>query len=214
MGNYFLEFLHMDNTLFTNRVQNLGRHFPQPPLNLERDPIRVAVTGAAGQIGSFLCHFIAQGRMFGPYQKVILHLVELPQAEGPLKGLCMELMDGAYSCVHSLVPSTDPMVGFKDIDAAILVGARPRGPGMERKDLLTANAAIFQAQGAALDKVAKKSVKVLVVGNPANTNALIASHYAPSIPKANFTALTRLDLNRADSQIADKTGAAVADINN
>lgn len=126
----------------------------------------------------------------------------------------MELMDGAYPLVHQIIPSTDPMVGFKDCDAAILVGARPRGPGMERKDLLSANAKIFQAQGAALDKVAKKSVKVLVVGNPANTNALIASHYAPSIPKANFNALTRLDQSRAISQIAERTGAAVEDINN
>ena len=126
----------MEKSILVSRVQALGRHFPTPPLNLESAPIRVAVTGAAGQIGSFLCHFIAQGRMFGPYQKVILHLVELPQAEGPLKGLQMELMDGAYRCIADIVPSTDPMVGFKDIDAAILVGARPRGPGMERADLL------------------------------------------------------------------------------
>jgi len=135
----------MDSTTFTNRVAALGRHFPTPPKNLERDPIRVAVTGAAGQIGTFLCHFIAQGRMFGPYQKVILHLVELPAAEGPLKGLAMELQDGAYRNVHSIVPTTDPMAGFKDIDVALLVGARPRGPGMERADLLKANAKIFQA---------------------------------------------------------------------
>ena len=140
------------------------------------------MTGAAGQICTFLCHFIAQGRMFGPYQKVIMQLVELPQAEGPLKGLCMELQDGAYTCIHSIIPSTDPMEGFKDADVVVLVGARPRGPGMERADLLQANAKIFKAQGAALDKVAKKTVKVCVVGNPANTNALIASTYAPSIP--------------------------------
>ena len=183
----------MDKSIFVSRVQALGRHFPQPPVNLESAPIRVAVTGAAGQIGSFLCHFIAQGRMFGPYQKVILHLIELPNAEGPLKGLAMELQDGAYSCLHSLVPATNPLDGFKDCDAAILVGARPRGPGMERKDLLQANAAIFKNQGEALDKVAKKTIKVCVVGNPCNTNALIASHYAPSIPKKNFTGMTRLD---------------------
>jgi len=133
----------MDKTILVSRIQALGRHFPVAPINLESAPIRVAVTGAAGQIGSFLCHFICQGRMFGPYQKVILHLVELPQAEGPLKGLEMELRDGAYRCVHDIVASTDPMVGFKDIDAAILVGARPRGPGMERADLLQANAKIF-----------------------------------------------------------------------
>ena len=177
----------------------LGRHFPRAPINLEQAPIRVAVTGAAGQIGTFLCHFIGQGRMFGPYQKVILHLVELPVAEGPLKGLAMELMDSAYTCLHSIVPSTDPMTGFKDIDVAILVGAKPRGPGMERADLLQANSKIFKAQGEALDKVAKKSVKVCVVGNPANTNALICAKYAPSIPKRNFTAMTRLDQTRAMS---------------
>ena len=204
----------MDKTILVSRVQALGRHFPTAPINLEDTPIRVAVTGAAGQIGTFLCHFIAQGRMFGPYQKVLLHLVELPAAEGPLKGLCMELQDGAYRCVESIVPSTDPMHGFKDIDVALLVGARPRGPGMERADLLQANAKIFQSQGAALDKVAKKTVKVCVVGNPANTNALIASKYAPSIPKKNFTAMTRLDQTRALSQISAKTGAKIENIEN
>ena len=137
--------------------------------------------------------------MFGPYQKVILHLVELPQAEGAMKGLAMELMDGAYSCLKEIVATTDQAQGFKDIDVAVLVGARPRGPGMERADLLQANAKIFQAQGAMLDKHAKKSVKVCVVGNPANTNALICSKYAPSIPKKNFTAMTRLDQLRAIS---------------
>jgi malate/lactate dehydrogenase len=135
----------MDSTTFVNRIQGLGRHFPQPPKNLEKEPIRVSVTGAAGQIGTFLCNFIAQGRMFGPYQKVILQLIELPNAEGPLKGLCMELMDGAYPLVHQIIPTTDAMVGFKDADVALLVGARPRGPGMERSDLLSANAKIFQA---------------------------------------------------------------------
>ena len=114
-----------------------------PPINLENAPIRVAVTGAAGQIGSFLCHFVAQGRMFGPYQRVILHLVELPAAEGALKGLEMELMDGAYNLLAGTVAATDAMVGFKDIDVAVLVGAKPRGPGMERADLLQANAKIF-----------------------------------------------------------------------
>lgn len=150
--------------------------------------------------------------MFGPYQKVILQLVELPVAENVLKGLVMELADGAYSCVADVIPSTDPMVGFKDVDVAVLVGSRPRGPGMERADLLQANAKIFQAQGAALDQVAKKTVKVCVVGNPANTNALIASTYAPSLPKKNFTAMTRLDQMRATAQIANKTGAGVQDI--
>ena len=131
------------------RLQSIGRHFPDA--TKENAPVRVAVTGAAGAIGSFLCNFIAQGRMFGPYQKVILQLIELPAAEKVLKGLVMELNDGAYNLVHSIVATTDPLVGFKDIDVAVLVGARPRGPGMERKDLLTANAAIFKAQGEALN---------------------------------------------------------------
>jgi len=204
----------MDSTLIVGRLQQLGRHFPVTPINLEQTPIRVAVTGPAGAIGSFLCNFIAQGRMFGPYQKVILQLVELPAAEKLLKGLVMELNDGAYPLVHEIIPCTDAMAGFKDIDVAVLVGARPRGPGMERGDLLTANAKIFQAQGEALDKVAKKSVKVVVVGNPANTNALIASHFAPSIPKVNFTALTRLDQSRAESIMAEKLKCNVDDINN
>jgi malate dehydrogenase len=160
---------------------------------LEQPPVRVAVTGAAGQIGAFLVNFIAQGRMFGPYQKVILQLIELPVAEKVLQGLVMELKDGAYNLVHEIIGTTDSDVGFKDADVCVLVGAKPRGPGMERSDLLSANAKIFEAQGKSIDKVAKKTVKVLVVGNPANTNALICSHYAPSIPKQNFSALTRLD---------------------
>lgn len=126
----------MEKNVLVSRLQQLGRHFPPVPVNLEQAPIRVAVTGAAGQIGSFLCNFIAQGRMFGPYQKVILQLIELPQAEKVLKGLVMELNDGAYTCVDKIIPTTDPMVGFKDADVAVLVGARPRGPGMERSDLL------------------------------------------------------------------------------
>ena len=152
--------------------------------------------------------------MFGPYQKVILQMIELPAAEKVLQGLVMELKDGAYSCVHSIIPTTDPNVGFKDCDVAVLVGARPRGPGMERADLLQANAKIFQAQGQCIDTVAKKSVKVVVVGNPANTNALICSHYAPSIPKSQFSALTRLDQSRAESQIADKVGCHTEEIDN
>lgn len=152
--------------------------------------------------------------MFGPYQKVILQLVELPVAENVLKGLVMELTDSAYSCIDQIIPSTDPMEGFKDADAVLMVGARPRGPGMERADLLQANAKIFKEQGAALDKVAKKTVKVCVVGNPANTNALIASTHAPSIPKKNFTAMTRLDQMRAIGQIAQRTGTNVSDVEN
>ena len=187
----------MDDIKAIQKLKSLGRHFPQAPKEEENKPIRVAVTGAAGQIGSVLCFFIAQGRMFGPYQKVILQLLELPAAEGPLKGLCLELQDGAYPLLAEIRPSTNAEEAFKDADVAVLVGAKPRGPGMERKDLLNENTKIFKAQGEALDKVAKKTVKVCVVGNPANTNALIASHYAPSIPKKNFTALTRLDQNRA-----------------
>lgn len=152
--------------------------------------------------------------MFGPYQKVILHLIELPGAKGPLEGLAMELSDSAYRCLHSIVPCVCPYQGFKDVDVAVLVGARPRGPGMERADLLKANAEIFKVQGGALDKVAKKTVKVCVVGNPANTNALIAATYAPSIPKKNFTAMTRLDQMRAISQVSAKTGAPLEAIEN
>jgi malate dehydrogenase len=143
-----------------------------------------------------------------------LQLLELPFAEGALKGLVLELQDGAFPLVAQIIPTLDAQVAFKDADVAILVGAKPRGPGMERADLLNENAKIFKAQGQALDTVSKKNVKVLVVGNPANTNALIASHYAPSIPKKNFTALTRLDQNRALSQLAEKTHARVEDIKN
>jgi malate/lactate dehydrogenase len=131
--------------------------------------------------------------MFGPYQRVILNLLELPFAEGALKGLVLELKDGAFPLLADIKPTLDVDEAFDQIDVAVLVGAKPRGPGMERKDLLNENAKIFKIQGESLNKVAKKNVKVLVVGNPANTNALIASHYAPSIPKQNFTALTRLD---------------------
>ena len=148
--------------------------------------------------------------MFGPYQKIILQLItQRPVAEKSLEGLVMELKDGAYSLVHDYIPSADSEIGFKDADVCVLVGARPRGPGMERSDLLAANSKIFETQGKIIDKVAKKDVKVLVVGNPANTNALICSHFAPSIPKENFTSLTRLDMNRSLSIIAEKTGVAI-----
>ena len=165
-------------------------------------------------VGSALVQLIAVGRMFGPYQKVILQLLELPQAAKVLEGLVMELKDGAYPCIADIIPATDALVAFKDADVVVMVGARPRGPGMERADLLTANAKIFQAQGEAINQVAKKTVKVAVVGNPANTNALICSHYAPTIPKANFSALTRLDENRAYSQLADKMGTHIDNLNN
>jgi len=177
-----------------------------------KTPVRVAVTGAAGQIGYALLFRIAAGEMLGKDQPVILHLLEVPQALATLTGVAMELRDCAFPTLVDIVASDDPNVAFKDVDYAILVGARPRGPGMERKDLLEANAAIFSVQGKALNDNAKKNVKVLVVGNPANTNALIAQQNAPDLDPRNFTAMVRLDHNRAISQLAEKTGARNADI--
>merc|ERR1719431_225612 len=173
------------------------------------EPIRVVVTGAAGQIGYSLLYMISSGYVFGPDQPVILHLLDIAPMMGVLGGVCMEIDDCALPLVKGVVATDDPNVGFKDIDAAFLVGAMPRREGMERKDLLAANVKIFKVQGEALDKFAKKSVKVLVVGNPANTNALICSHFAPSIPKTNFSAMTRLDQNRASSQLAQKAGVKI-----
>src|SRR6187549_2650100 len=177
-------------------------------------PVRVAVTGAAGQIGYALLFRIAAGEMLGRDQPVILQLLELPidKAQAALKGVMMELEDCAFPLLAGMVGTDDPEVAFKDVDVALLVGARPRGPGMERKDLLLENAKIFTAQGAALNKVASRNVKVLVVGNPANTNAYIAMKSAPSLPRENFTAMLRLDHNRAASQIAAKTGVPVGAI--
>ena len=177
-------------------------------------PVRVAVTGAAGQIGYALLFRIASGEMLGKDQPVILQLLELPvdKAQAALKGVMMELEDCAFPLLAGMVGTDDAEVAFKDADIALLVGARPRGPGMERKDLLLENAKIFTAQGAALNKVAKRDVKVLVVGNPANTNAYIAMKSAPSLPSKNFTAMLRLDHNRALSQVAAKTGTKVGDI--
>ncbi|SFM08491.1 malate dehydrogenase [Variovorax sp. OV329] len=181
---------------------------------MSKKPVRVAVTGAAGQIGYALLFRIASGEMLGKDQPVILQLLEIPdeKAQKALKGVIMELEDCAFPLLAGVIPSGDPEVAFKDADYALLVGARPRGPGMERADLLAANAQIFTAQGKALDKVASRNVKVLVVGNPANTNAYIAMKSAPSLPRENFTAMLRLDHNRAASQIAAKTGTAVGDI--
>jgi len=177
-------------------------------------PVRVAVTGAAGQIGYSLLFRIASGEMLGKDQPVILQLLEIPdeKAQKALKGVMMELDDCAFPLLHGMVPASDPMVAFKDIDVALLVGARPRGPGMERKDLLEANGKIFAPQGQALDKVAKRDVKVLVVGNPANTNCLIAMKNAKSLKPSQFTAMMRLDHNRATGQIAQKTGKKVESI--
>src|SRR6056297_3964125 len=170
-------------------------------------PVRIAVTGAAGQIGYQLCFRIAAGDMFGPNQPVILQLIEIPPALDALKGVAMELDDAAFPMLTEVITTTDIEEGFKDADYAILVGARPRGPGMERADLLSENGKIFGPQGKALNDHASRDVKVLVVGNPANTNALIAQANAPDLPAENFTAMTRLDHNRALAQLAGKTGS-------
>ena len=175
-------------------------------------PVRVTITGAAGQIGYQLAFRIASGQLLGPDQPVILQLLEIPPALGALNGVVMELDDCAFDTLAGTVATDDPNVAFKDADYALLVGARPRGPGMERKDLLEANAAIFSVQGKAINDHASRDIKVLVVGNPANTNALIASSNAPDIDKRNFTAMTRLDHNRAMAQLATKTGTHVTDI--
>ena len=181
---------------------------------MHKMPVRVAVTGAAGQIGYALLFRIASGAMLGPDQPVILQLLEIPdeKAQNALKGVMMELEDCAFPLLAGMEAHGDPMTAFKGTDYALLVGARPRGPGMERADLLAANAQIFTAQGKALNAVASRNVKVLVVGNPANTNAYIAMKSAPDLPRRNFTAMLRLDHNRALSQIAAKTGKAVAEI--
>jgi malate dehydrogenase len=177
-----------------------------------KQPLNVAITGAAGQIGYALAFRVAAGAMLGADQPVNLHLLEIPAALPTLGGVVMELNDCAFSTLNKVQASDDAMVAFRDCHVALLVGARPRGPGMERKDLLLANAQIFSAQGKALDAVADRSLRVLVVGNPANTNALIASRNAPGLDRRNFTAMTRLDHNRALSQLAAKTGAHVNDI--
>ena len=175
-------------------------------------PVRVAVTGAAGQIGYALLFRIAAGDMLGPDQPVILHLLEITPALPSLHGVVMELNDCAFPTLAGVVATDDANVAFKDADYALLVGARPRGPGMERKDLLEANGAIFAPQGKALNAHAKRDVKVLVVGNPANTNALIAQQNAPDLDPKCFTAMVRLDHNRALSQLAEKTGSHTTDI--
>src|SRR6185312_8926918 len=177
-----------------------------------KTPVRVAVTGAAGQIGYALLFRIAAGDMLGADQPVILHLLEITPALPALQGVVMELNDCAFPTLAGVVTTDDANVAFKDVDYALLVGARPRGPGMERKDLLQANGGIFGPQGRALNAHAKRSVKVLVVGNPANTNALIAQQNAPDLDPACFTAMVRLDHNRAKSQLAEKTGKHNTDV--
>ena len=171
-----------------------------------KPPVRVAVTGAAGQISYALLFRIASGDMLGHDQPVILQLLEIPPAMEALQGTVMEIEDAAFPLVQGIVASDEPEVAFGDADFAMLVGARPRGPGMERKDLLTENARIFSVQGAAINAVASRDIRVLVVGNPANTNALIAASNAPDLDRRQFTAMTRLDHNRAISQLAAQTG--------
>ncbi|AGP49694.1 malate dehydrogenase [Psychrobacter sp. G] len=177
-----------------------------------KQPVRVAVTGAAGNISYAMLFRIASGEMLGKDQPVILQLLEIAPALDALKGVVMELEDCAFPLLAGVVQTDDATVAFKDVDYALLVGSRPRGPGMERKDLLEANAAIFSAQGKALNDVASRDVKVLVVGNPANTNAVIAQRNAPDLDPRNFTAMTRLDHNRAMAQLAGKTDSTVNDL--
>jgi malate dehydrogenase len=171
-----------------------------------KSPVNVAITGAAGQIGYALAFRVASGQMLGPDQPVNLHLLEITPALGTLQGVVMELNDCAFPTLNKIVATDDAKIAFKDCHVALLVGARPRGPGMERKDLLLANAQIFSVQGKALDAVADRNVRVLVVGNPANTNSLIAQRNAPGLNPRNFTAMVRLDHNRALSQLTEKTG--------
>jgi malate dehydrogenase len=177
-----------------------------------RKPVKITITGAAGHIGYALAFRVASGEMFGPDQPVILRLLEIPQALSSLNGVGMELEDCAFPLLHDIVLTDDQAIGFRDTDYAILIGAKPRSKGMERNELITENARIFSAQGKAINDNASGDVRVLVVGNPANTNALIASANAPDLPKSRFTAMTRLDHNRALGQLANKTNSLVADI--
>ena len=177
-----------------------------------KKPLTVTITGAAGQIGYALAFRVASGHLLGPDQPVNLNLLEITPTLPALQGVVMELNDCAFPLLHSITATDDAKVAFRDANVALLVGARPRGPGMERKDLLLANAAIFSAQGTAMNEVAERNIKVLVVGNPANTNALIARANAPDLNPRNFTAMTRLDHNRALAQLAEKTGCHTTDI--
>ncbi len=175
-------------------------------------PVRVAVTGAAGQIGYALLFRLAAGEMLGRERPLVLHLLEVPRAMAALRGVVMELEDCAFPLLQGLEVTDDPRVAFQDVDFAFLVGSRPRGKGMERGDLLQVNAEIFRVQGQALNECASRRARVLVVGNPANTNALIALHHAPELPCENFSAMTRLDHNRALARLARQTGKGVGDI--
>src|SRR5246127_4669652 len=192
---------------------NFRALLPSPQRKSPMKPaVNVAITGAAGQIGYALAFRVASGALLGPDTRVRLHLLEIPGALAALQGVLMELNDCAFPTLESVRASDDAYVAFRDCQVALLVGARPRGPGMERKDLLLANAQIFSVQGKALNAVADRKVRVLVVGNPANTNALITMHNAPDLNPHNFTAMTRLDHNRAVAQLAEKTGTHVSDI--
>ena len=175
-----------------------------------KKPVTITITGAAGNIGYALAFRVASGQMLGADQPINLNLLEIPAASAAVAGVVMELSDCAFATLNKITATSDPNVGFKDCNFAMLVGARPRGPGMERKDLLLENAKIFSAQGKALDAVAARDVRVLVVGNPANTNSLIAQRNAPSLPRNRFTAMTRLDHNRGLAQLQEKTGAPLA----
>lgn len=175
-------------------------------------PIKVCVTGAAGQIAYSLLYSISKGDVFGPNQPIVLAMLDIEPMMKVMEGVCMELMDCSFDLLKEVIPTSSEEVAFKDCDAAFLVGAMPRKEGMERKDLLAANIKIFRSQGESMNKVAKKSIKVVVVGNPANTNALICSKYAPDIPKENFSCLTRLDQNRAQAQIAKRLGVPNSDV--
>ncbi len=181
---------------------------------MTKSPVRVAITGGAGQIAYSLVFRIASGEMLGPEQPVILHLLEVPNAMEALKGVVMELDDCAYPLLQGIVMTDDANIAFTDIDYALLVGATPRGPGMERSDLLKTNAETFKIQGKALNEFASRNVKILAVGNPANTNAYIAMHSAPDLDHKNFSAMTRLDHNRAVAQLAAKTGVDVNNVHN
>lgn len=179
-----------------------------------KTPVHIAVTGAAGQISYSLLFRLAAGSLLGPEQPIVLHLLEIPPAMNALQGVVMELKDCAYPLLHRIEVTTDPKVAFRNADYAFLIGARPRGPGMERKDLLEVNAEIFAIQGKALNEVAKRDIKILVTGNPANTNALIAISNAPDLKPENFSAMSRLDHNRAISQLAEKCGVLPSDVKN
>jgi len=180
----------------------------------QKAPLRVAITGAAGQIGYAICPMICNGDMFGEDQPVILQLLDLPVAMEALKGVCMEIEDGHYPLVHGVIPTDSPDVAFRDADCAVLLGAFPRKQGMERKELMEKNIGIFKSVGEAMQRVASPNIKVLVVGNPANTNALICAKYAPKVPTTNFTAMTRLDHHRAKGQVAIKAKCGVEEVKN